>query len=169
MSDVTVRCTVCRAPVDPEVGGSRCSLHRPLDLTGGVAPWESTEERGTLKGQRAPRPRIGRPPLVSDQAREEIVRRYLAGESSYAIGASERISSALVRHYVRSAGHAMRPPSGRPALDPTDPTTLRWIALRDEGHSLRALERETGVPRGTIAERVRVARERLAQRDCADG
>lgn len=56
-TEVTVRCigiggVGCGASVDPERGGAWCRRHRPLDLTGGVLPWEGlgASERKTGDG-----------------------------------------------------------------------------------------------------------------------
>lgn len=53
----TIRCIgplgggTCSRAVHPVIGGAWCAEHRPIDLTGGVAPWEA---RGALttKGAR---------------------------------------------------------------------------------------------------------------------
>lgn len=52
-----VRCIDCGRAVHPEVGGAWCREHRPVDLTGGVAPHDALFTARTTRGD-APRVRL---------------------------------------------------------------------------------------------------------------
>jgi hypothetical protein len=97
---------------------------------------------------------------------DELVRRYQAGESTTAIGASIGVSATTVRQWLMQAGVTLRPPgwvAGRQRLDLDD---ADLIARYRSGETLTEILNATGIGRMTV--RARLKRAGVAMRPACE-
>ncbi len=160
----TVRCIDCGRPVRA-LGGAWCETHRPLDLTGGVMPWDRPTPRKSTGYAPTARAVYGEvPAMLAARGWERVDREgkaYWRSPHTGVVHSQETARSKEFRVKVASPDAPRRAPGGQ-KLSPANPTTLHWMSLVDAGVSVKQIAREHGVPESTIYERVRLARARGA-------
>lgn len=150
----SIRCLDCGCPVHRALGGAWCEAHRPVDLTGGVAPWDRPTPRDTRGYAPTVRAVYGEVPAMLAAAGWERVDR--GGKAWWR---DPRTGLVHTQETARRKAFTAKPATprrrGRTPLSPDDPTTLRWIELLESGVAAPTIARDFGVGIATVYERVR--------------
>lgn len=158
-----VRCIDCGRHVHPTLGGAWCEEHRPVDLTGGVLPWDrvapvNTKGRAatasTQWGQLTAR-LLGAGWIQRREQGREQWRDPVTGEWVSRDCASARCRETTRAEQVRAIGPQGRPRLGGEALAAT------WMERIDRGTPYRVIAAEHGVTPRLVHLRVREMRDRL--------
>lgn len=169
-TEVTVRCigiggVGCGASVDPERGGAWCRRHRPLDLTGGVLPWE-----GLGASERPVAGHLARPSLrpveevaellVSDDETLLTVEGWTKVVSRYRreVGWRDPKTAALIRDVREAAARARRrvkraaegKQMGGAVSRVSDVQARAWARAYESGRSTIEIAEESRAHAGTV-------------------
>lgn len=150
-----VRCIDCGRPVRA-LGGAWCETHRPLDLTGGVMPWDSPTRVGRRGFAPTVRAVYGEVPRMLEAAGWERVER---GARSYWRDPSngEVVTQETARDRHGKLRVSSRRSVGRPRA--TDYAgAARWVERIEAGERYAVVATDAGVSVDTV--RAHVARLR---------
>jgi len=158
-----VRCIDCGRHVHATLGGAWCEVHRPVDLTGGVLPWDhlapvtgrgrertTATEKGQLTARLLRAGWIQRTERGREQWRDPVTGEWV----------SRDCASARCRDAARVATGRSVGPAGR-ARTGGDATVAVWLERLERGTPYRVIAAEHGVTPRLVHLRVREMRERL--------
>lgn len=152
-----VRCIDCGRPVRA-LGGAWCETHRPLDLTGGVMPWDRPTPRkpnGYAPTARAVYGEV--PAMLAARGWERVDREgkaYWRSPATGVVHTQETARNKAFRVKV-TRGHEGRPRKA------DDATALRWVEMADAGRSYRQIATEYAVSDTLVGDYIRKMRRVL--------
>lgn len=158
-----VRCIDCGRHVHATLGGAWCEVHRPVDLTGGVLPWDHLAPLGTRGRVAAVATQKGQ--LTALLLRAGWIQRTERGREQWrdpvtGEWVSRGCASARCRDATRAAQPRVVGPAGRVRTG-GDATVAAWMERLDRGTPYRVIAAEHGVTPRLIHLRVREMRERM--------
>lgn len=169
-AEVAVRCigigdSSCGAPVDPERGGAWCRRCRPVDLTGGVLPWEGLGASERPVAEHLSRPSL-RPVdevatlLSADDEALLVAEGWTRVVSRYRreVGWRDPKTQALIRDIREAASRARRrvkraaegKQMGGAVSRVSDVQALAWAQAYQAGRSTIEIAEESRAHAGTV-------------------
>jgi hypothetical protein len=155
-----VRCIDCGRHVHATLGGAWCEVHRPVDLTGGVLPWDRSPRvsRGYVSPVRAAH---GQVPRMLEGAGWQRVTCIPAGpETMWRDPSDGRIYTQTTARKKATCAKASTAPSGRPRAA-SDEIALGWIERLDAGERYASVAQSSGVSVSTVQAYVKQLRRVL--------
>lgn len=155
-----VRCIDCGRHVHATLGGAWCEVHRPMDLTGGVLPWDRSPRvsRGYFSPVRAQHGQV--PRMLEAAGWVRVHCDPAPTEPVWRDPADGRVYTQSTARKKATCAKASAAPPGRPRAA-SDEIALGWIERLDAGERYASVAQSSGVSVATVQAYVKQLRRVL--------